>query len=72
MDTVKTSWGVGDELNNYSLSVYISRISSSMLNVEGVNNVTNVLINNNSSDIKLTQNSEIQQIPVLGDVVLNG
>ena len=72
IDSVKTSWGVGDELNNYSLSVYISRISSSMLNVEGVNNVTNVLINNNSSDIKLTQNSEIQQIPVLGDVVLNG
>ena len=39
---LRKQWGIGDELNNYSLAVYLSRISAAILSVTGVVNVTNV------------------------------
>lgn len=70
LDTKRT-WGVADELNNHKLNIYISRITSSILNVEGVSNVTNVQINDSTNDIRLTQTSTLQQIPKMGSLILN-
>lgn len=68
---LRKQWGVEDDLNNYSLAVYISRISASILGVGGVANVTNVKLKGQSQDIVLTQNALTQEIPILGEVVIN-
>lgn len=64
-------WGTSDELNNYSTSVYVARITSSILSVAGIANVTDVLLNGSASDLVLMENATTQQLPTLGTVTLS-
>ena len=68
---LRTVWGVADELGNYSLSVYISRINNAVLSVVGVANITSTTINGAAADLELTQTATLQELPVLGTVTLN-
>lgn len=74
LDTLCKSWG--DPLKahqiTYAVTVYASRIIYSILTIQDVVNVSNVKINGVSGDLKLTENATLQQVPVLGTVVING
>lgn len=70
-DSLRKNWGVSDEYNDYSLGIYISRITAAILTVPGVANVTNVKINGSSSDVTLTETATTQQLPVVGTVTIN-
>lgn len=65
---LRKEWGLADELNNYSLAVYVARINMVILSVTGIANVTNITINDSPEDLTLIQNATTQQLPVLGDV----
>lgn len=65
---LRKEWGLADELNNYSLAIYIARINMVILSVSGVANVTDITINENAQDLTLIQNATTQQLPVLGEV----
>lgn len=65
---LRKEWGLADELNNYSLAIYIARINMVILSVAGVANVTDITINGNAQDLTLIQNATTQQLPVLGEV----
>lgn len=69
--SLRQHWGDSSETNTYSTAVYIARINASILSVEGVANVTNTTINDSESDLILTQNATTQELPMLGEVVLN-
>ena len=69
--TLRKSWGAADKYNDYSLGIYISRITAAILTVPGVANVTNVKINGSSSDVTLQENATTQQLPVVGTVTIN-
>lgn len=64
-------WGVPDDLNNYSLAVYIARINAAVLGVAGIANITGTTINGLASDLPLIQNATTQELPVLGTVVMS-
>ena len=68
---IRRNWGVGDEFNQYVVGVYISRINAAILNVPGIANVTNTKINSIANDLLLTENAQLQELPVLGVVTLN-
>lgn len=74
LDTLCKSWG--DPLKahqiTYPVTVYASRIIYAILTIPDVVNVSNVKINGASGDLKLTESAELQQVPVLGTVVING
>lgn len=74
LDTLCKSWG--DPLKahqiTYAVTIYVSRIIYSILAIQDVVNVSNVKINGASGDLKLTESAELQQVPVLGTVVING
>lgn len=70
-ETLRKNWGVSDEYNDYSLGIYISRITAAILTVPGVANVTNVQINGSSSDVSLTETATTQQLPIVGTVTIN-
>lgn len=57
---------------NYPVMVYVARIIYAVLQISSVVNMTNVLINGSPNDLELTETAELQQIPVLGTVVING
>lgn len=71
IDSIRKSWGVANELNEYAVSIYIARIMMAILSVPGITNVTALTINGNAADLVLTETGTTQQIPVLGTVALS-
>lgn len=71
IQSLRQSWADATDLNEYSCDVFVSRVSATIVNVPGVSNVTSVTLNGVAQDIELTQTGQIQQLPKLGEVVLN-
>lgn len=69
--SLRAKWGQENPYNEYSLTVYTSRIVYAILNVDGVVSVDSVTINGSADDITLTENKTTQQTPVLGEVTLS-
>ena len=55
----------------YTADVYLARVITAILSVQGVLNATNVTLNNGTNDINLTESGTTQQVPILGTVTLN-
>lgn len=68
---IRKTWGNSNDFNVYVSGVYIARTIATILNTEGVENVSDVLLNGSNQDIILTENKTTQQIPILGTVVLS-
>lgn len=71
INSLRQHWGDSSETNTYSTAVYLARINASILSVEGVANVTGTTINDVEADLILTQDASTQELPKLGEVVLN-
>lgn len=69
--SLREVWGIANELNNYSLAIYVARINSVILGTAGVANVVGTTINGAASDLILEQSPSIQEIPILGVVSIN-
>ena len=74
LDTLCKAWGDPMKAHKitYTVTVYSSRIIYAILTIQDVVNVSNVKINGASGDLKLTETAALQQVPVLGTVVING
>ena len=70
--SLRKNWDKSDDLNNYAVKVIIARVRSAILNTPGVENILSCTLNGDINDITLTENSTIQQIPVLGELTING
>lgn len=69
--SLRREWDNADSMNRYSLSVFLARVSSAIINVTGVDNVTNLTLNGEAEDIELPQTGASQSVPVLGEVTLS-
>ena len=69
---LRKDWGVHNAMNEYQLAVFLARINAAIINVPGVANVKNTMLNGSSADITLSETALLQELPVLGTVVLNG
>ena len=56
----------------YALTIYRSQILSAIMKVDGVVNVKIPTLNGVDDDIALTFNNDLSQLPVVGEVNLNG
>ena len=74
LDEVNSQWGapLKGHTVEYPVEVYVSRIVYAILQISDIVNVTNVLINGEPDDLILTETAQLQQVPVLGTVVING
>lgn len=54
-----------------TIRIFKSQIIANILEIKGVQNVTDVFLNNEQNDLSFTSNAEKQYVPVLGSVVLN-
>ena len=68
---LRQSWASSNDLNQYSLSMFVARVTSVIVNVAGVANVTHVTLNGAAEDIEFTENAQTQQLPKLGEVTIN-
>lgn len=69
--SLREAWENSDDKNNYSVTVYLGRINFAILNVKGVSSAYELKLNETDTDIKLTETSSLQEIPVLGTVSLD-
>ena len=71
IQSLREEWDHADDMNRYFCSVLVARVSSAIISVAGVINVTNVKLNDASADIELTESGLTQQLPDLGGVTIN-
>lgn len=71
---LRQSWNTVDPKKGrgYSQTVYRSKILSQIMSVEGVINASVPVLNGTDGDIALVFNNQISQLPVLGEVKLDG
>jgi len=68
---LRTHWAVENEFSEYSLSAYRSQIMVAVLQVEGVVNVSQILLNGQEQDIVFEQTGDLQELPMVGSVVVH-
>lgn len=71
IQSLRQSWANATELNEYFCDVLISRMTAAIINVAGVSNVTSIQLNGTAKDVELIQSGQTQQLPRLGEVILN-
>ena len=73
-ELLRQSWNTVDQKTGrgYSQTVYRSKILSQMMSVEGVINASVPVLNGIDGDIALTFNNQTSELPILGEVVLDG
>lgn len=69
--SLRQAWENSGDENNYSVIVYLGRINFAILNVKGVSSAYELQLNGTDTDIRLTETSSLQEIPVLGTVSLD-
>ena len=52
-------------------TIYAARIIAAVLTVPEVINVSNLTINGASGDLQMTETSALQEMPVLGEVIIH-
>lgn len=71
IQSLKQSWADADQNNVYTCNVLVSRVTAAIISVPGVADITNVTLNGSGDSISLTQTGAVQQLPKLGEVILN-
>ncbi|WP_413627678.1 baseplate J/gp47 family protein [Fructilactobacillus vespulae] len=72
IDSLKrTKWNELRNERSYQMIIYRSQLISALLKIEGILNVSKIKINNQEKDIKLTFDNKLQELPVVGSVVVN-
>lgn len=67
---LRKDWDKATDLNEYYVKVVKAAVSNAIFNTTGISNITECLLNDEDKDIELTENSTLQQIPVVGTVTL--
>lgn len=72
--SVAEDWGKALVSNRitYPVTVYASRIIYAILTIPEVASVADLTVNGAAGDLALTETAALQQVPVLGEVTLNG
>lgn len=72
--SLRRDWSTIDSVTGrgYKLTVYRSKILSRVMTLEGVANATMPQLNGKDEDLQLVFNDTTSQLPVLGEVTVNG
>lgn len=71
IEDLRKGWAQSNDMNEYSMSMFIARVTSAIVNVPGVANVTGVTLNGKAEDITFQENAQTQQLPSLGEVTVS-
>ena len=72
--SLRKDWSTIDSVTGrgYKLTVYRSKILSRVMTLEGVTNATMPQLNGKDEDLQLVFTNTTSQLPVLGEVTVNG
>lgn len=70
--SLRKKWAEATDLNEYSLEIIYERIKSTILNSAGVKNILSCTINELEEDIVLQEDKIKQQLPIIGEINIDG
>lgn len=71
-DLRRNKWGKLIDERSYDLSIYRSRLMASLLQINSIINVADLKMNGKAEDVALEFNGKKQDLPIVGEVVVNG
>lgn len=71
-DLRRNKWGEIMNAREYDLTIYRSRLIASLLQLDGIINVSDLKMNDKSDDISMTFNGKHQDLPIVGEVIVSG
>lgn len=73
IQSVRETWGnpLQGHSISYPVTIYAARIIYAILSVSSVVNVSDLTINGQSGDLALTETSALQQVPIIGTIIIN-
>lgn len=70
---IRKAWGImGTKKHTYEAIIYVSRIIVAVSSIIGVANISEVKIDGIEGDKKLQEDGALQELPILGEVSING
>lgn len=69
--SIRKDWDKANDFNVHTLNIFRANIIAAVIVLPQILNITNVTLNGKSQDLSLTQNAKLQELPVLGEVVIN-
>lgn len=69
-DSVRKKWDELSLSDGYDCWIFRSQITAAILSVVGVANVQAITLNGQNADIQMTLSNELQELPILGEVVI--
>lgn len=72
-ESVRKAWANrGSVAAGYKVTIFISQLMFAVLQIKGVVNATNLMLDGKASDMLLTETSTTSELPVVGEVTING
>lgn len=69
--SIRKDWDKANDFNVHTLNIFRANIIAAAIVLPQILNITNVTLNGKSQDLSLTENAQLQELPVLGEVVIN-
>lgn len=69
--SIRKDWDRANDFNVHTLNIFRANIIAAVIVLPQILNITNVTLNGKSQDLSLTENAQLQELPVLGEVVIN-
>ena len=69
--SIRKDWDKANDFNVHTLNIFRANIIAAVIVLPQILNITNVTLNGKSQDLSLIENAQLQELPVLGEVVIN-
>lgn len=69
---LRKKWDTAVNIRTYSETVYRAAIIGELIKIDGVINIPSITLNGSNNDVVLTFNNNLQEVPMLGTVAING
>lgn len=71
--SVRKAWANrGSVVAGYKVTIFVSQLMFAVLQIKGVINATNLMLNGKAGDVSLTETSATSELPIVGEVIING
>lgn len=71
--SVRKAWAIrGSVVAGYKVTIFVSQLMFAVLQIKGVINATNLMLDGKAGDVPLTETSATSELPIVGEVTING
>lgn len=70
--SLRKKWDTATNVDEYSITIYRAALIGELIKIDGIVNIESIKLNDSESDVSLIFTNQLQELPVLGEVIING